>query len=120
ALILNPHTNVKSNARENAIYIVNTAASPGLIKEKLQVPDSHVYTLDADTIVREEIGNHGVIPNIPLMTGLIRCMAWIPIEAFKQRLRQSLACMLPANLVSANMKSADRVLREGQELKIKH
>lgn len=117
-LILNPNTNVKNNAKENAIYIVNTSAAPGLIKEKLQVPDSRVYTLDADTIVREENGNHGAIPNIPLMTGLIRCMDWIPLEAFKQRLLQSLARLFPAELVLANIKAADKVLREGQELKI--
>ena len=112
ALILNTNTDLKTNAKENAVYIVNTSAAPGLIKEKLAVRDNHIFTLDTDTIVREEIGNSNSIPNVPLMTVLIRWIDWISIETFKQRLQQSLSHLLTADRVLANIKSVDSVAGE--------
>jgi pyruvate ferredoxin oxidoreductase gamma subunit len=112
ALILNTNTDLKTNAKENAVYIVNTSAAPGLIKEKLAVRDNHIFTLDTDTIVREEIGNSNSIPNVPLMTVLIRWIDWISIETFKQRLQQSLSHLLTADRAAANIKSVDSVAGE--------
>jgi pyruvate ferredoxin oxidoreductase gamma subunit len=112
ALILNTNTDLKTNAKENAVYIVNTSAAPGLIKEKLAVRDNHIFTLDTDTIVREEIGNSNSIPNVPLMTVLIRWIDWISIETFKQRLQQSLSHLLTADRAAANIKSVDSVAEE--------
>jgi len=112
ALILNTNNDLKINAKENAVYIVNTSAAPGLIKEKLVVRDNHIFTLDTDTIVREEIRNGNSIPNVPLMTVLIRWIDWISIETFKQRLRQSLSHLLTADRAAANIKSVDSVAGE--------
>jgi len=124
ALILNTdsnsHSDAKKNAKENAFYIVNTPLSPEYIKEKLDVPASIVYTLDADTIAREEIGE--AIPNIPIMAVLMNWINWIPLENFKQRLNESLihTHRLGAERVLANIKSVDRGLKEVKELKIDH
>jgi pyruvate ferredoxin oxidoreductase gamma subunit len=112
ALILNTNTDLKTNAKENAVYIVNTSAAPGLIKEKLAVRDNHIFTLDTDNIVREEMGNCSAIPNVPLMTVLIHWIDWISIDTFKQRLHQSLSHMLTEDQVLANIKSVDSVSAE--------
>jgi pyruvate ferredoxin oxidoreductase gamma subunit len=112
ALVLNTSTDLKTNAKENAVYIINTSAAPGSIKERLVVPDNHIFTLDTHKIVREEIGNGISIPNIPLITVLIRWIDWISIETFKQRLRQSLSLLLNAERAAANVKSVDRVAEE--------
>lgn len=112
ALILNPNSNIKNNVKDNAVYIVNTSAAPGLIKEKLAVPANHIFTLDTNNIVREEIGNGSSIPNIPLMTVLIRWIDWISIETFKQRLQQSLSQLLTADQLAVNIKSVDDAAEE--------
>jgi pyruvate ferredoxin oxidoreductase gamma subunit len=112
ALVLNTSTDLKTNAKENAVYIINTSAAHGSIKERLVVPDNHIFTLDTHKIVREEIGNGISIPNIPLITVLIRWIDWISIETFKQRLRQSLSHLLNAERAAANIKSVDRVAEE--------
>ncbi len=112
ALILNPNSNIKNNVKDNAVYIVNTSAAPGLIKEKLAVRDNDIFTLDTDNIVREEIGNGNSIPNVPLMTVLIDWIDWISMETFKQRLRQSLSHLLTADRVAANIKFVDSAAEE--------
>ena len=112
ALVLNTNTDIKANAKENALYIVNTSAAHGLIKEKLVIPGNHIFTLDTHKIVREESGNGIAIPNIPLITVLIHWIDWISIETFKQRLRQFLSLFLNADRAAANIKSVDRVAEE--------
>ncbi len=111
-LILNTNTDLKTNAKKNAVYIVNTSAEPGLIKEKLTVRDNYIFTLDTDNIVREGIGNSHAIPNVPLMTVLIHWINWISIATFKQRLQQLLSQCLTADRVAANIKSVDTVAEE--------
>lgn len=111
-MILNSTINIKTNAKENAVYIINSSAAPGLIKEKLMVPDNHIFTLDTDAIFREEIGNGNSIPNVPIMTVIIRWIDWISIETFKQRLQLSLSHLLTADRVAANIKSVDIVAEE--------
>lgn len=111
-LILNTNTDFKTNAKENAVYIVNTSAAPRLIQEKLAVGDNHILTLDTNNIVQEEIGNGYSIPNIPLMTILIGWIDWISIETFKQRLKQSLSHLLTADQLAATIKSVDSAAEE--------
>jgi pyruvate ferredoxin oxidoreductase gamma subunit len=111
-LILNTNTDFKTNAKEDAVYIVNTSAAPGLIKEKLAVRDNHIFTLDTNKIIREEMGNGNSILNVPLMTVLIRWIDWISIETFKKRLQQSLSYLLTADQVAANLKSVDSAAEE--------
>lgn len=111
-LVLNTNTDIRTNAKENAFYIVNTSAAHDLINEKLVVPDNHIFTLDTRNIVRKESGNGISIPNIPLITVLIRWIDWISIETFKQRLRQSLSPLLNAERAAANIKFVDSVAEE--------
>ncbi|NIM17019.1 MAG: hypothetical protein GTO45_21990 [Candidatus Aminicenantes bacterium] len=106
-----------ANTRENACYIVNTSLPPQLIHEKLAAAGSIVYTVDADTISREEIGEP--FPNICLLTILIHCLDWIPIERFKQRIRELLSNRWKTNhnfnFASASSKIIERSLQEVQK-----
>jgi pyruvate ferredoxin oxidoreductase gamma subunit len=110
------HPELKANVKENALYIVNTTAGPSVVKGKLDVPNSQVYTLDADTIIREEMGTNCPTLNIPLMTVLTHCLGGISSETFKQRLQQVLSQHWQSTLVSAGLKSADRGLKDFKEL----
>jgi Pyruvate/2-oxoacid:ferredoxin oxidoreductase gamma subunit len=99
---------------EKTCYIVNTSLQPQLIYEKLEAAGSIVYTLDAGTISREESGEP--FANISLLTVLLHCIDWIPIEHFKQRLRELSAKRWgdrnSFNFASAQAKIIERSLRE--------
>ena len=114
-LVVNINPELKANVKEDALYLVNTTAAPGAIKGKLEIPNSPVYTLDADTITGEEMGTASPILNIPLMTVLTHCLGGISIETFKQRLQQVLSRRWQPNDVSAGLKSADRGLNDFKE-----
>jgi pyruvate ferredoxin oxidoreductase gamma subunit len=111
-LILNTDIDIKTNAKENAVYIVDTSAPPGLIKEKLAVPANHIFILDTGIMAREESGNGNSIPNVPLMTVLIGWIDWISIDTFKQRLRESMSHLWTPGQAAANIKSVDRAAQE--------
>ncbi len=102
----------KFPAKKNIAIIVNTPAGPQRIKDKLGLRDCRVYTLDADTIAREETGKINPIPNILLMAVLVDCLGWIPMEIFKQRLQPLLSPRYPADLASAYLNSVDRCVKE--------
>ena len=110
SLILNQEIGI--NIRPDAVFIVNTDYEPQYIKEKLNVSAGQIYTLDADTIAREEIGEP--IPNIPMISIIMQCIDWISLEKLKEHLRQSLTEQLgeESELVEANLATIDRALNE--------
>jgi 2-oxoacid:acceptor oxidoreductase gamma subunit (pyruvate/2-ketoisovalerate family) len=109
------HTEVKENTGENAAYLVNTSYSPDFIKEKLHLSENNkIYTLDADTITKEEIKQP--IPNIPLMTIVLDVMDLMPMEHFPDRLRHVLALKLNPDLTAANLRTLERALNEVKQL----
>ncbi len=109
------HTDVKENAGEDAAYLVNTPYTPDFIKEKLHLSEnSKIYTLDADIIVKEEIGQP--IPNIPLMTIVTDVMDLMPMENFQDRLKQVLTLTFDPDVTAANLRTLERALNEVKQL----
>lgn len=104
-------------AKKEAIYIINTPYAPQYVKERISIPTGLIYTIDADLIAMEEIGE--AIPNIPMMTIMIQCIEWIPFDHFKEKLTQSLATQWPdyPDRVQANLNTLQRALNEVKELK---
>jgi len=108
------NVNIKKNLKENAAFIVNTTYTPDFIKEKLNLSEENkIYTLDADTIAREEIDRS--IPNIPLMTIVVDVLDLIPIERFRDRLKTLLTLKLSPELAAANINTVERALNEVKE-----
>ena len=83
-MFVNPE--IKKFTSESAAYIVNTTYTPDFIKEKLNLEENKIFTLNADAIVGEEIKYP--IPNIPLMTILINYMDIIPKDSFQEKLKK--------------------------------
>ncbi len=110
------NSEIGSNANPDAVYIVNTSHTPEYVREKLAAPAGNIFTVDAGKIALEEIGE--AIPNIPMMTVIIKTIDWIPMEQFKRKLGQSLSSQLGDNpdLVAANLKTVDRAINEVKEL----
>jgi pyruvate ferredoxin oxidoreductase gamma subunit len=111
-LILNTNTDIKSNTKENSLYIVNTPATPQLIKEKLSIPDNRIFTLDSAAFIQKEITNGSWPPNVPLITAIIYSIDWISIDILKKRLQQILSPLLPADRAAAYIKVVDSVTKE--------
>ena len=112
ALLYNKDLNM--DARDDAVYIINTPHTPEYIKGKLNLDNNKLYTLDANSIALEEIGL--AIPSIPAMTLVITTMNLMPLEDYKKRLEESLSTKLNSDLVLSNMKTIDRTLKEVKEL----
>lgn len=105
------HASFKRKIAPDAAYIINTSHEPDFIKEKLNLAETNkIYTLDADTIAAEEIGEP--FPNIPLMTVLINMMELIPVESFKEKLDRVLSLEFDSKLAAANIKTVERALKE--------
>ena len=106
--------NLKKNLTENAAFIVNTTYTPDFIKEKLNLSEENkIYTLDANTIAREEIDRS--IPNIPLMAIVVDVLDLIPMERFRDRLKTLLSLKLSPELAAANINTVERALNEVKE-----
>lgn len=112
-LLLN--TGIKENTAKNASYIVNTFYTPDYIKEKLNLPDENkIYTLDAETIVNEEIGLY--LPNIPLMTVVLEINHLITMNNFRAQLKEILAHKFSPEMAAANIRTVERALSELKRL----
>ena len=108
------NSGINEDVKEDAIYVINTSYMPEFIKDKLSLNNNQLFTLDANTIALEEVGLP--IPNIPIMTIVVKSLKLIPIETYKQRLEESLSKKLNSDLVLANIKTIDRTLKEVKEL----
>lgn len=107
------YPDIKENVKGNAVFIVNTTHTPDFVKEKLNLPgdnENEIYTLDANTIAAEEIGQP--IPNIPLMAVVLFSMKLISVDRFRERLKVLLSLKLTPELAAANINTIERALNE--------
>lgn len=106
-----------TNAKKEAIYIINTSYDPQWVKAKLTIPTGLIYTLDADLIAREECGV--AIPNMPMIAVVNDCLQWLSIADFKQKLQQTLNnhwSLYPERIL-ANLNTIERAVQEVKRLK---
>ncbi|MCP4146511.1 MAG: hypothetical protein GY757_02070 [bacterium] len=108
------HTDVKANVAEDAVYIFNTTDTPEFLKERLSLENNKIFTLDADKIIREETS--GILPNIPLLTVALNAINVIPMDSYRERLKELLTPRLTPELTAANIETIDKVLSEGAVL----
>jgi len=114
-LFIQDYPDFKNSPKKETIFIINTSTTPDSIKNKLDINDNLVYTIDADSISCCEIGYETSIPNIALMTVLIHCVGWIPMDTFKMRLQQSLSRWISPELIKTNLESVDSVAQALEE-----
>ena len=108
------YMDVKSRAKDDAVYIVNTSFEPEFIKEKINIKDNIIYTVDASKISCEEIGL--LIPNLPMMTLVMNVSNLLPMGDYKRRVEETLSTKLDSDLVLSNMRAIDRALNEVKKL----
>lgn len=99
------YMDIKTDSKDDTVYIIGTSLSPETIKEKCNLSTNKVFTFDTDSNP----------PHIGLMTIVINCMELIPIDNFKERLKEILAAKLDNDIVLEHVKIVDEALNEVKE-----
>ncbi len=104
---------ITSGAKDDTIFIMNTTFEVSLIRERLSLGEKKIYFLDAYTIASDELGR--AIPNVPMVTALVKVTELIDLKKFKEKIKVSLAKKLRPEVVEMNMKTIDRAFKEVKE-----
>jgi len=104
---------ISGGAKENAFFLMNTTFDIPLIRERLSLGERRIYALDAYTIARKELGK--AIPNVPMVTALIKITKLMDLDKFKKRIKVSLSKKLRPEVVEMNLRTIDRAFKEVKE-----
>jgi pyruvate ferredoxin oxidoreductase gamma subunit len=104
---------ITGGAKEDAIFLMNTTAEIPLIREKLSLGDRKIYALDAYSIASDELGR--TIPNVPMVSALIKVTGFMDFKKFKENLKVSLEKKLRSEVVEMNLRTVDRAFKEVKE-----
>jgi pyruvate ferredoxin oxidoreductase gamma subunit len=101
---------VTSGAKEDAFFLINTTYDISFIREKLPLGERKVYALDAYSIARDEINR--AIPNVPMVSALIKITKFMDRDNFKQKMEIALEKKLRPEVVEMNLRTIDRAFEE--------
>lgn len=101
---------VTSGAKEDAFFLMNTIFDIDLIRKKLSLGEKKIYALDAYTIAEDELGR--AIPNVPMVSALVKVTGLMDLDKFTKNIRVSLGKKLRPEVVEKNMKTIDRAFKE--------
>lgn len=104
---------ISSGAKEDAFFLMNTTFDISLIRERMSLGKKKIYSLDAYSIARDELGK--AIPNVPMVAALMKIMNLMDLEEFRGKIKISLSKKLRSEVVAMNMKTIDRALKEVKE-----
>jgi len=101
---------ITSGAKEDALFLMNTIFDIDLIRKKLSLGEKKIYALDAYTIAENELGR--AIPNVPMVSALVKVTGLMDLDKFTKNIRVSLGKKLRPEVVEKNMKTIDRAFKE--------
>jgi len=104
---------ISDGAKDDAVFLMNTTFSIPLVRERLSLGKRKIYLLDAYTIARDELGR--AIPNVPLVAALVKVLALMDLNKFKEKIKISLAKKLRPEVVEMNLRTIDRAFKEVKE-----
>lgn len=104
---------VTSGAKEDAIFLMNTIFDIDLVRKRLSLKEKKIYALDAYTIAEQELGR--AIPNVPMVSALVKVTGLMELDKFKKNIRISLSKKLRPEVVEKNMRTIDRAFEEVKE-----
>jgi pyruvate ferredoxin oxidoreductase gamma subunit len=104
---------VTSGAKEDAVFLMNTTFDIDLVRKKLSLGEKKIYSLDAYSIAEQELGR--AIPNVPMVSALIKVTGLMDLDKFKKNIRVSLGKKLRPEVVEKNMRTIDRAFEEVKE-----
>jgi pyruvate ferredoxin oxidoreductase gamma subunit len=101
---------VTSGAKDDALFLMNTTFDIDLIRKRLALGEKKIFALDAYTIAEKELGR--AIPNVPMVSALIKVTGLMDLDKFTKNIRGSLGKKLRPEVVEKNMKTIDRAFKE--------
>lgn len=101
---------VTAGLKPGGPLIINSTKSPEQIKAELPAGDYKVYTVDADTIAREEVGR--VITNTAMVGALVKVTSLIDFENVKAELVSMFGNKFKKSVVDGNVKALTRAYEE--------
>ena len=104
---------ISSGAKDDAIFLMNTVFDLDTVRKRLSLGDKKIYALDAYTIAEDELGR--AIPNVPMVSALVKITGLMDLEKFTKNVRVSLGKKLRPEVVEKNMKTIDRAFKEVHE-----
>jgi pyruvate ferredoxin oxidoreductase gamma subunit len=96
--------------KEDGILIVNTTKSPKELKEKLNLKQKKVYSLDATKIAQESIGRP--IPNVPMLGALVKATGLLKLEQITKGIRESFSKKFKDEVIEGNIKALEKAYQE--------
>jgi pyruvate ferredoxin oxidoreductase gamma subunit len=104
---------ISSGAKDDTFFLMNTTYDIPLIRERISLGEKKIYSLDAYTIAKDELGR--AIPNVPMVAALVKITGLMDLEKFKEKTRISLGKKLRPEVVEMNMQTIDRAFEEVKE-----
>lgn len=104
---------IAEGAKDDAIFLMNTTFDIPMVRERLNLGQWKIYSLDAYTIARDELGR--AIPNVPMVAALVKVLNLMDLERFRENIEVSLSKKLRAEVVRMNLKTIDRAFKEVRE-----
>ncbi len=104
---------VTSGAKEDAIFLMNTIFDIDLVRKRLSLGEKKIYSLDAYSIAEQELGR--AIPNVPMVSALVKVTGLMDLDKFKKNIRVSLGKKLRPEVVEKNLRTIDRAFEEVKE-----
>lgn len=101
---------VTSGIKDDTLFLFNTTFDLKAIREKLNLKKRELYALDAYSIAEAELGK--AIPNVPLVSALVKITELMDLDLFKKKIKESLGKKLRPEVVEMNMKTIDRAFKE--------
>lgn len=104
---------VSSGAKEDAIFLMNTTFDLDQVRKKLGLGTKKIFALDAYSIAEQVLGR--AIPNVPMVSALVKITGLMDLDKFKRNVKISLGKKLRDEVVEKNLKTIDRALEEVKE-----
>jgi pyruvate ferredoxin oxidoreductase gamma subunit len=104
---------ISEGAKDDALFLMNTTFEIPMIRERLNLGERKIYSLDAYTIARDELGR--AIPNVPMVAALVKILNLMDLGKFRENIKVSLAKKLRAEVVEMNLRTIDRAYMEVKE-----
>ncbi len=103
--------NVAEGAKDDAVFIVNTAKDPKEIRAKLKAkPSQKVFTVDATKIAVETIGRP--LPNSSMLGALNKATAIVSMDVLLEDVRGSFGKKFAQKIIDANLAAVKRGYEE--------
>lgn len=106
--------NVTEGAKDNAVFLVNTAKEPSSLRVKLHLsPKQKVYAIDATKIAIECFGR--ALPNAPMLGAISRVTAIVPLESLLEDVAKSFGKKFSQKIIDGNLEATRRGHEEVKE-----